>query len=179
METDQLFGAILLTLICILGAMGLWYLGLRRNLLAAKQAAVMLAIAPVIGIGLQVAGSMGVFRPTEFRDGAAGPGRGEGSILRKGPFPVNRPHVTHEIELTAKILGGNPPTGPVHVRFVVQSPKGETVLQGEQDLAPAPRLRWVPLRARFVPEEEGEYSLAIDIPNPVGSVDIMIREISR
>jgi hypothetical protein len=78
----------------------------------------------------------------------------------------------------------------VHLRFTVRSPEGDTLAQGEGDLAPAPArrtwighlwprsyppLRWVPLQGQFQAREEGQYKLTLDIPQPIDSVDVVIR----
>jgi hypothetical protein len=178
MPLEQIPGAILLTLIAILIAMGLWYLGLRFRSLKTRQAAVMVALLPVLGIGVQLGSTwLGVGRPIEFHDGAAGPPSREASVVREGPFPVNDASVRHRLELTPEIRGGDPPTKPVRLGFTVRSPKGEILAQGESELSPAKGLHWAPLRAEFQPKEEGEHSLKLEIFNPASSVDIRIREL--
>src|SRR5258708_10044129 len=73
MGTEHLPGQILLTLICIVLAMGLWYLGLRSGKQTFKQLAVMIALAPIIGLGLGPAWSWFGFDRVDIRGTANGP----------------------------------------------------------------------------------------------------------
>ncbi len=57
MNLEHVPGAILLTLICLLVALGLGLLGMRLRNRMLKQLAVMIGIAPVIGIGLRLGAS--------------------------------------------------------------------------------------------------------------------------
>jgi hypothetical protein len=55
MDVEQLPGVILLTLICFVAAMGLWYFSLQRGSLKMKQFAVMIGAIPMLIIGLNLA----------------------------------------------------------------------------------------------------------------------------
>src|SRR5215471_955297 len=137
MNLEQVPSAVLLTLICLLAALGLGVLGVRFQNRMIKQVAVMIGIAPVIGVGLQLGASwFGWKNPRDFRTAYAGPASTEAWVTRTAPFPVTNQDVRHELELTPEIRGGDAPTRPVPMRFKVSSPKGETLAQGEQELAP-------------------------------------------
>jgi len=175
---EQLPGAILLTLICVLVAIAVGCIGVRFNNRTVKQVAVMIGLAPVLGVGINLSASwFGWNNPAAFRDAAAGPARVQESVTRSAPFPVTNVEVGHQLELTPKIRGGDPPTGPVRLRFKVRSPKSDILAEGEQELTPARGLRWSTLRATFQPRELGEHTLDLQIPNPVGTVDIVVREL--
>ena len=174
-------GAILLTLICAVIALGLWYAAVRFNKLQFKLMAVMIGAMPVIGLGIQFGSSwFGWFQTTpEFRDAAVlGPPNRKGDVNDETRFPVNNPQFAHEIQLTPKVWGANPaPSEPVRMRYIVRSPKGEVLAQGEQEFAPAKGLRWATESVRFQPREYGDHMLVLEVPNPVGSVDIRVREL--
>ena len=176
-DPEQLPAAILLQLICLIIALGLWYLGLRRNSSAPKQIAVAIGLLPVLAFGVQFLplGS----GPAEYRSAAVGPTLQETAASPAVPIPVTNPAVPHELVLTPKIRGGTPPDRPVHLRFMVRSPDGATLAEGASDLAPAQRLKWQPLRAQFQPRQEGEHTLILEIPQPVSSVDIIVREVKK
>jgi hypothetical protein len=181
MAAEHIPGAILLTLICLLIALGLWYLGLRYNKLKLKQFAVMIGVMPVIGIGLQLGSDwFGWFQTTpEFNSGAVlGSPNRKGDVTDETRFPVTDVQVVHEIRLTPKVWGSNaPPSQPVRIRYIVRSPKGEVLAQGEQEFAPAQGLRWSSEITLFRPREEGQHTLVLEIPNQVGSVSIRVREL--
>jgi len=179
MGTEHLLGQILLTLICVVLAMGLWYLGLRSGKQGLKQLAVMIAIAPVIGLGLGPAWSWFGFDRLDIRGTASGPAPREALTKYEGPIPIGQVGATHRLTLTPSIWGTNFPTKPLHLRFEVRSPNGEVLAQGEQDLAPAKGFRWAPLRAEFVPREEGQHKLLMDIPSPAGHVDYWVKELRK
>jgi hypothetical protein len=189
MDPEQVPGAILLTLLCVVGALGLWYCGVRWNRLGFKQVAVMVGIAPVIGVGLQIAEPW--FDQVEYRSSADGPALRQSSATATVQLPVTNPELHHSFNLTPRIRGENPPRQPVHLKFTVRSPEGDTLAEGEGDLAPAKPewssmghlwpvrfqpLRWQPLRAQFQPREEGEHTLILEIPQPVRRVDVLVRE---
>jgi hypothetical protein len=176
-DIEQLPALIVLTVVCLFAALGLWYLGIRRGSLGFKQVAVMVGLIPVLVIGLQFLPSS--LSTPDFRDVAVGPPSGEPSTSSQVPFPVNNATVKHQLELRPEIRGSNPPVKPVHLKFTVRSPKGETISQGEGDLAPAQKRRWKSLLAEFQPHEQGEHTLIVEVPQPVSSVDVFIREIHK
>ncbi len=187
MDAELSAGTILLVLILIVGAMGLWYCGLRWNKLIYKQLAVMLIVGPLIALGAQFVASMN--QRAEYRSLAWGPRGRDAFVSTTVELPVTTGGVQHDLELVPRIKGGNPPQQPVHLKFVVRSTKGETLAQGEADLAPAPSvrtwrylfpqtyvpLRWMPLKSQFQAQETGQYELTIDIPQPVDSIDVKMR----
>ena len=177
MDPEQLPAAILLQLICLVVALGLWYLGQRRNSSVPKQIAVAIGLLPVLAFGVQFIplGS----GPAEYRSAAVGPTLRETVASTAIPVPVTNPAVPHEVVLTPKIRGANPPDRPVHLAFQVRGPNGETIAEGAADVAPAQKLKWQPLRARFQPRAEGEHTLIVEIPQPVSSVDVIVREVSK
>ena len=147
MDGEQLTGGILLTLICVIAALGLWYAGVRLGSLKAKQFAVMIGIMPMLASGLQLGSSW--FGRTEYRSVAVGPSSREAVTSTTIPVPVTAAEVPHQLELRPKIRGSDAPHKPVHLKFEVRSPKGESIAVGEGTLAPAQRLRWQPLRRSF------------------------------
>ena len=177
MDLEQLPAAILLQLICLIIALGLWYLGLRRNSSTPKQIGVAIGLLPVLAFGVQFI-PLG-FGPAEYRSAAVGPTLRETVASTAIPVPVTNSAALHELELRPKIRGANPPANPVHIKFTVRSPNGITLAEGASDLAPAQKLRWQPLRARFQPREEGEHTLLLEIPQPVSSVDVIVREVNK
>jgi hypothetical protein len=178
-DLEQLPAAILLAVICIFAAMGLWYLSIRSGSLKMKQFAVLIAVIPVLVIGLNFASSWFGSNSHDYRTTAVGPSSGEPNVTDQLAIPVTNANARHQLELRPKIRGGSPPTQAVHLRFAVHSPKGEILAQGEQDLAPDKGLRWSSLRAEFQPPEEGDHVLFLDIPQPVSSVDIVVRELRK
>jgi hypothetical protein len=192
MDAEQTSGAILLTLVCVVGALGLWYCGVRWNRLGFKQLAVMLGIAPVIGLGLQIFGPY--LTQVEYRVYADGPTLRQSSTATTVQLNVTNPELQQRFDLVPRIRGENHPQQPVHLKFTVRSPREDSLAEGEGDLAPAKPewrwsghfwpvrwepLRWQPLRGEFQPREEGEHTLTIEIPQPVRSVDIFVRELRK
>jgi hypothetical protein len=179
MDVEQFPGAIMLALICVLAATGLWFLSIRLRSLKMKQFAVMIGAIPVLIIGLNLASSWFGGDNPDYRSTAVGPSSREPNATDKLTIPVTNATARHQLELRPKIRGGNPPSQPVHLRFEVRSPKDEILAHGEQDLAPGQGLRWSSLRAEFQPHEEGDHVLVLDIPQPVSSVDIIVRELRK
>ncbi len=188
MDTEITAGSVLLTLLFVVGALGFWYCGVRWNKLVFKQFAVMMGIAPVIGIGLQVFGPS-MFE-NEYRLEADGPAAQDASIVATVPVKVNDADVHCRFELVPRIRGNDSPKQPVHLKYTLRSPKGETLAQGEGDLAPArwewyrwgtsgQPMRWDALKGEFQPREEGDHLLILEIPQPVRRVDIFMRERNR
>ena len=179
MDIEQLPSLILLALICLLAAMGLWYLALRRDSLKLKQFAVMIGAIPVLVIGMNLASSWFGSDSHEYRTTAVGPTSRDQNATDQISIPVTNSAARHELELRPKIRGGNPPSQPLHLRFALRSSTGDILAQGEQDLPPAKGLRWSSLRAAFQPRQEGDHVLVLDIPQPVSSVDIVVRELRK
>jgi hypothetical protein len=179
MDTEHLPGQILLMLICIVLATGLWYLWQRTGKLMFKQLAIMIVVAPIIGLGLGPAWSWFGFDRLDIRGTANGPAPREAFTKYEGPIPVGNLGATHQLTLTPSIWGASPPSKPLHLRFEVRSPTGEVLAQGEQDLAPAKGFRWSALRAEFRPREQGQHLLLLDIPSPAGHVDFWVKELGK
>jgi hypothetical protein len=175
MNGEQLPGQIIFVLICVVAALGLWSLGQRRGNLKFKQLAVMVGIVPVIGIGIELVGPY-FTGPAEYRTQASGPVSGEEFVIANTMIPVTDPTLVQELQLTGRILGGNPPTEPLHLKFEVRAPSGEVLQQGELDAAPTQALKWAPVFVRFQTRVEGEHSLRLTIPNRVNRVEILARE---
>ncbi len=176
-DLEQLPALIILTLVCTILALGLWYLGLRRNTSGPKVIAVAIGFIPVLTIGLQFASPK--YRTPDYRSVVMGPTSREAATSTSIPLPVIHPEIQHELQLTPNIRGGNPPDKPVHLKFQVRSPQGETIAEGEGNLAPTQRLRWLALKAQFQPRQKGEHTLTVEIPQPVSSVDVIVRELDK
>jgi len=185
MDAEQVPQAVTFTLVFLVAALGLWYCGVRFNKLALKQIAVMLGMAPVIMLAIQIFGPY--LTQIDYRVYADGPPPDQPSTTATVRLNVNNPELRHRFELVPRIRGNDPPQQPVHLKFTLRSPKGEALAQREGDLAPAKwewyrwrnsgaPMRWNPLRGEFQPQEEGEYTLAVEIPQPVQRVDIFVRE---
>src|SRR5260370_3655207 len=179
METEHLLGQILLTLIFIVAAMGLWYLWQRTGRLVFKQLAILAGIAPIIGLGLGPAWSWFGLDRLDYRSTASGPAPREAFTKYEGPIPVGKLGAKHQLTLTPSIWGAKYPSKPLHLRFEVRSPNGEVLAQGQQDLAPAKGFRWSTLRAEFKPRDEGQHLLPLEIPSPAGHVDFWVKELSK
>ena len=174
MEHDHITGAILITLICAILALGLWYLGIRLNKGILKIWAVCVVLFPLLGIGVQ-------FIPTpkpEFRDTTVlGPARDKTTFTTtETRFEVTAAQAVHQMELTPKAWGSYQPADTVRMAYQVRSPSAEIVGKGEQDFAPTQRLRWTTSQTTFTAREAGTYTLILTVPPQVGSVDIRIRE---
>ena len=177
MDIQQLPALLILTLVCALVAMGLWYLSLRFGSKSLKQFAVMIGAIPVLVIGVTLGFSWFGSDNPDYHTTVVGPSSREQNTTDHLLIPVTNASARHQLELRPKIRGGNPPTQPVHLRFAVSSPTGEILAQGEQDLAPGKGLRWSSLRAEFQPRQEGDHPLRLDIPQPVSSIDIVVHEL--
>jgi hypothetical protein len=176
MSIEQLFWPALATLIGVVAAMQLLYWSARTGHRVLRQLAVIVALAPPLGFGARFAWQeLGLNRPPEFRTSTPGPAGRSPSVTREFPFPVNASGVLHELVLLPRLRGDQLPPGNAHLRFVVRSPKREIVAEGEQDLVPQ-GLGWAAVLKEFQPNETGEHSLTIDIPNPVDVLDVIVRE---
>lgn len=180
MDLEQLSGAIIFPLIGIVAGLALWGLGIRLRQRRIKQFAVLLGLMPVLLVGLQFASEyFGWNNPDTFHTSTPGPASGGQSVTQQFPFPVTDAGYVHEIELTPNARQDRPSSDPVLIRFEVQDPKGETIAQGEQTLTRAAGFVWTPLRARFQPRGEIEHKLIIQIPQPVSTLDVKIRELRK
>jgi len=179
MSLDQIPAFVTLTLVCVIGALGLWYLGIRRNSRSPKRYAVGLALFPVLIIGIELLSPLLRTRP-EFRDTVVlGSARDRVTFTTtETRFEVTAAQAVHRMELTPKAWGSYVPAETVRMTYQVRSPSAEIVGKGEQDFAPAPdkRLRWTTSQTTFNAREEGTYTLVLTVPPQVGSVDIRIRE---
>jgi hypothetical protein len=180
MNLESLPQALLLAVICVLAAMGLWYLGISRGSLKLKQLAAMLGIFPIFAAGL-VFLSEKVSAPNAFRGSLLF----GSSVRRTGPatdqtqFLVDAPGKTHRIEIRPKVWGGAIPQQDVVLRYVVQSPAGDILARAEANARPDKNKlpRWTSIFAEFQPREQGMHTLVVEVPVAVGSVDILVQEL--
>lgn len=170
------FGPAILVMIGIALAVGLWYLGKRLGNLTIKLVAVVIGILPVLGVAINFALPY-MEGPHEYRTIAQGPTSREASVTTSVMIPVTTAVPMHEIDLVAKIRGTSPPKESVHLSYQILSPSGELLEHGDLDPNPTGALKWAPSFVRFQPRETGEHSLKIEIPQPVGYVDIVVREL--
>ena len=163
-------------------ALGLWCLGIRCGSLRAKQFAAMIGIAPVLIFVIEVGGDWYNKNQTrEYRTSAV-----IGSWSRRDhnapvkdetKYNVINAGAHLDVQLTPEAWGGDQPSQPVRLRFSVLSPKGEILTQGDQQAVPAKGLRWSTVRTpQFQSREEGEHTIVLEVPYPVGSVNILVRE---
>lgn len=173
MNLEALPGAILIVLISIAAALGLWYLSLRFRQPRLKVIAVMIGIFPLLGFGLQIAAHVfGWDRPPDtYTTSTPGP------ASRDFPFPVTDHSLIHEVELTPRAGVGNTPSGPITLHVIVRSPNAETLVDTTETLAPAQTQFWSPLRTRFQPREDGEHPMHLEIPSGVSEVKVKVREL--
>jgi hypothetical protein len=95
MDVEQLPGAVLLILICVLAAMGLWYLSIRRGGLKMEQFAVMIGAVPVLIIGLNLASSWFDWNNRDHRTTAVGPSSREPNTTDQLLIPVTNATARH------------------------------------------------------------------------------------
>jgi hypothetical protein len=178
-NVEHLPALIIFVLVSLVAALGIWYLSIQRNIPRLKMLAVMICVFPLLGVGLQVGfavfgvGSAPVYR-TSLALGSDRKGEpGTNDVL----FEVNDPHPESEIELTPKVWGDGVPTKPVTLHYAVRSPQGVVLAEGDHEFDPTSGLRWATWDLNFQPRESGEHKLVLTVPNPVGRVDINIREL--
>jgi hypothetical protein len=180
MDLEWLPQAILFLLFFTITALGLWLLGVWRRKRIFKQLAVFAALFPVLGGVAAILNWSGVLRTREFHFTAVfGPVKNRETDTSETKFQLNEEEVPHrhEIELIPEVWGGTAPSGMVRLSFVVTSPKGEVLVEGDGSGAPVPeKLRWASIRCAFAPREVGEYKLVLKVPDNVGSVNIWLRE---
>lgn len=176
---EQWTGRILAAAIIIVAALGLWALGIRTNKRVLKIWAVTLVAIPllavIVGFAVQFTGTSN----PPFRTTAVGPARKEGAVTRDLPFWVNDASLVQAIELTPRARMGESPSAPVTVAFTVRSPQKTVLAQGRESVAPSQNQFWSAIRAQFQPAEGGEHMLSIEIPDPVGEVQVFVRELRK
>ncbi|MBZ5611281.1 MAG: hypothetical protein LAP38_23715 [Acidobacteriia bacterium] len=181
MDLERLPTAILIVLISIVAALGVWYLAIRLNQPRLKAIAVLIGVFPLLGFGIQIASYFFDWGgpPDTYTTSTPGPASREASTTRDSPFPVTDHTVMHEVELTPRAGAGKTPPGTIQLSVVVQSPKGQTLVNTTESLAPGQGQFWSPLRTRFQPLEEGEHSMHLEIPAGVNEVKVKVRELRK
>ena len=179
MNLERLPTALLIVAFALTAALGLWYLAVRLRQPRLKIIAVFIGGFPVLGFGLQLAAFYFDWGgpPDTYVTTAVGPPSREASVAHDLPVPVTNHTLTHEVELTPRAGIGKMPRGSVQLSVVLRSPNGKTLLEKTETLAPAQGQFWFPLRAQFVPSEEGEHSMHLEIPAGVGEVKVKVREL--
>src|SRR5215471_709506 len=159
MDLSQLPVLIMLVLVSVTGAGGLWYFGIRTGSRLLKHLAVMLGALPVVVIGAEVASFYELFRPTEFRFGAVFQPDVPAGAWQDGPlFHLDEEQAErrHELEITVEVWGGNPPKGPIEFGVSVVGPDGNVVAEERLSTSPAPgKLKWLPVKMQFQPRGRG------------------------
>jgi hypothetical protein len=179
MDQQAIIHAIIFSLATVAAGLGLWYLGVRYNILALKQMAVMIGVVPSLVFGAQIAIHLfGADKVTLYKTWTRGPGRREASFESRVPFQVNYPEAPQQIDLTPKPRIGETPSGSVHLAYKVLSPSGQLLAEGEQTVNPAGKY-WATIRTQFQTRDQGEHALILEIPSPIGEVGISILELTR
>ena len=158
-------------------AMGLWYLSLRLERRRLKRWAVAVGLLPVLALGSRLANDYLAGSYDTFRTSTPGPPGRKGSTTRQIPFPVNEGRSVQQISVTPRASLEELPAGPVPLGYWLKSPQGETLAQGEEQLAPGQGTRWQPLKATVETQQPGTYMLLLEIFGPVDVADIEIREL--
>jgi len=180
MNLEQLPATILFVLVVLVAGLGLWALAIRFNSSRLKIIAVMVGGFPILGLTLQLALSrVGVSYRPDFKTSTPGPPSRDAFVNRDFPFPVNNPNVQHELDLTPTPRAGDVVAGQVAIECIIRSPQGVVLGEIHQTVAPAQGRAWSTITARFQPTEAGEHSLSLRIPQPVGGVNVVVREISK
>ncbi len=178
MGGEQITGAVLAALVCLVGGLVLYYCGVRWSNSKTKTFGIALAVMPAIAWGLYF-GLEWLHGEPEYRTAAQGPERRQSVVTTEVAIPVTNGAVMHRMEMTAKISGADHTSAATHLVYKLRTPGGEVVAQGEQDAAPTDGFRWVPLVVDFQPRGEGQYLLSVDIRQPVSRVDIVVREMGK
>ena len=79
------------------------------------------------------------------------------------------------MEFTPKPSFGEQAVGEVTLEIELRTPTGDVAIQGSAKLHAAGN-RWEIATMPFEPPAEGEYKMKLTIPNPVGQVDIEVKE---
>ena len=177
---EGLPSALIVVLVCLIAAAGVWYLAIRCRQPRLKVFAVVIAAFPIMGFGLNIASHVfGWSDPPDFETTATGQGSRDGSMTSEFPFPVPNPGFVHQIELTPRSRSGQNAPGSVALHFIVRTPQGEIVAEKQEMLTPGTGRYWFPLRAQFQPMDAGEYLMHLDIPSGVGSVRVRVHELRK
>ena len=181
MDLERLPTAILIVLIAAVMGLGLWYLAIRLNAPRLKIIAVFIGGFPLLGFGLQIAFYFFDWGgpPDTYTTVTPGPASREKSTTRDFPFPVTDHTPMEEIELTPRAGVGKTPADTIQLLVVVRSPKGKTLVDKAETLAPGQGQFWSPLRTQFQPVEEGEHSMHLEIPTGVSEVKVKVRELRK
>ena len=181
MDLERLPTAILIVLIAAVVGLGIWYLAIRLNAPRLKIIAVFIGGFPLLGISLQIAFYFFDWGgpPDTYTTVTPGPASRETSTTRDFPFPVTDHAPMEEIELTPRAGVGKTPSGTIQLQVVVQSPKGEKLVDKTEALAPGQGQFWSPLRTRFQPTEEGQHMMHLEIPTGVSEVKVKVRELRK
>ena len=181
-------GAILAALAFVLVGLGLWYASIQFNKPGLKTVGILIGAFPIVGFGLQIAASyFGWGEPTDnYRTSVAGTAHSEKTATREFPMYFSNPEIPHSIEFTPKAYLGENALGDVTLSFELRTPKGEIATSGGGTVAPDPHKdgdgkndRWQIFRASFEPPVEGSYTMKLVMPNPVGGVDIEVKELKK
>src|SRR5437016_7402977 len=117
MQLERLPGAILIVLIGVVAALGVWYLAIRLNQPRLKMIAVMIGVFPLLGFGLQIAAYLFDWGgpPDTYTTSTPGPASREATTTRDFPFPVTDHTPMHEVELTPRAGVGKTPPGTMQL----------------------------------------------------------------
>ncbi len=177
---EGLPSALIVVLVCLVVAAGLWFLAIRFRQPRLKAFAAMIAAFPIVGFGLNSASHVfGWSDPPDFETTATGSISPNGSMISEFPFPVPNPGFLHQIELTPRSQSGQNATGPVALHFIVRTPQGEILAEKQETLTPGTGRDWSPLRTEFQPVGAGEYSLHLDVPAGVAYVKVRVHELRK
>ncbi len=182
---EGLPGALIMILVCLVAAAGLWYVAIRFRQPRLKVFAVMIAAFPIMGFGLNIASQIGsqLFgwfdSNPDFETTATGRVSPDGSMISEFPFPVNNPGFGHQIELKPRSSSGQTPTVSIALHLILRTPKGDVLAEKQETLAPGTDRYWSPLRTEFQPVEAGEYSLHLDVPAGVAYVKVRVHELRK
>jgi len=178
---EGLPSALIVILVCLVAAAGLWYLAIRFRQPRLKTFAVAIVIVPVVGFGLQIGSQLfGWFDSNpDFETTATGRVSPDGSMISEFPFPVPNPGFVHQIELKPRSSSGQTPTVSIALHLILRTPKGDVLAEKQETLAPGTDRYWSPLRTEFQPVEAGEYSLHLDVPAGVAYVKVRVHELRK
>jgi hypothetical protein len=181
MNLEGLPSALIVVLVCLVAAAGLWYLAIRFRQPRLKTFAVAIVVVPAVGFGFQFGSQLfGSFDSNpDFETTATGSVSLDGSMISEFPFPVNNPGFVHQIELKPRSSSGQTPTVSIPLHFILRTTKGDILAEKQAILAPGTDRYWLPLRTEFQPVEAGEYSLHLDVPRGVSYVKVRVHELRK
>ena len=144
MDLEHLQGAILLVLLSLVAALGVWYLAIRINQPRLKIVGVMIGTIPWLGFSVQIAARLFDWggTPDTYTTSTPGPASRETSVTRDFPVPVTDHTVMHEIDLTPRAGAGKTPSGEIQLVVALRSPKGEILVDKTETLAPGQGQFW-------------------------------------